>query len=167
VVDEKRKCNKTQLIFLARKAGDDPPSQSERASPLAKVQAWKKSIRYITFAVSILLCFNIAITVGLILRFGATEGVSTLFVGTCQTVAKMDLGLHLAINALSTGIVLASNYVMQCLNAPSRKQVDEAHAKGAWLYIGLPSIRNATRVGWKKGLLWLFLGISAIPLSLL
>ena len=134
---------------------------------LEKAQLQKKSIRYIALAVFVLLCFNIAVTIGLVLRFGATKGVSTLYVGRCKTVARIDLGLHLANNALSTALVLASNYVMQLLNSPSRKQVYEAHAKGKWLCIGVPSIDNATRVGWNKGQLWLFLGISAIPLALL
>ncbi|KAJ5034253.1 hypothetical protein NUH16_005685 [Penicillium rubens] len=36
----------------------------------------------------------------------------------------------------------ASNYCMQCLAAPSRSEVDEAHQKRAWLAIGTPDIAH-------------------------
>jgi hypothetical protein len=53
--------------------------------------------------------------------------------------------LHLVINILSTAMLGASNYCMQCLASPSRSQVDEAHKKQVWLRIGVPNIWDLLR----------------------
>ncbi|KAK2765090.1 hypothetical protein FQN54_008789 [Arachnomyces sp. PD_36] len=45
------------------------------------------------------------------------------------------MGLHLVINVLSTVILAATNYCMQCLGAPARADIDKAHAQRRWLEI--------------------------------
>ena len=79
----------------------------------------------------------------------------------------MSLWLHLAINVLSTLLLGASNYCMQCLTSPTREEVDRAHSRHIWLDIGIPSVRNLRRVSWYKIILWWLLAISGIPLHLL
>lgn len=37
--------------------------------------------------------------------------------------------MHIIINILSTALLAASNYVMQCLSAPTRPDVNEAHTQ--------------------------------------
>ncbi|KAJ5929587.1 hypothetical protein N7454_006537 [Penicillium verhagenii] len=68
---------------------------------------------------------------------------------------------------LSTGLLSASNYRMQCLAATTRQNIDEAHRKGQWLDIGVPSARNLFRVSVKRSLLWFCLAISSLQFHLL
>ena len=51
-----------------------------------------------------------------------SHGVSTLYQGSCALVKRLDLWLHLLINVLSTGMLMASNYCMQLQAAPTRKE---------------------------------------------
>ncbi|RSL52670.1 hypothetical protein CEP54_010779 [Fusarium duplospermum] len=58
--------------------------------------------------------------------------------GPCSDMRYLNAGLHLIINALSSVLLAASNYGMQCISAPTRADVDKAHFKGGWLDIGVP-----------------------------
>ena len=91
----------------------------------------------------------------------------TLFQGDCERVRRLNIGAHLAINILSTILLGASNYAMQCLSSPTRKEVDAAHARRKWLDIGVPSARNLGRISRKRVVLWVLLVISSLPLHLL
>jgi hypothetical protein len=95
------------------------------------------------------------------------ESVVELFNGSCSKIENMDLWVHLAINALSTLLLGGSNYCMQCLCAPTRKDVDAAHSKGVWLDIGVPSTRNLRRVPVYKTVMWVMLVLSSLPLHLM
>ena len=95
-----------------------------------------------------------------------SAGVGTIFTGSCDKVKRLDLWLHVVINILGTILIAASNFNMQCLNAPNRKEVDAAHAKGYWLDIGVLSIRNYLYMSRRKKWLWGLLAFSTIPLHL-
>ena len=79
----------------------------------------------------------------------------------------MSLWLHFVINVLCTALLSASNYCMQCLSAPTRQDIDKAHAQKKWLDIGIPSVRNLRSITWKHITLWWLLAISSIPLHLM
>lgn len=70
-------------------------------------------------------------------------------------------------NALGTLLLSGSNYCMQVLCAPTRRELDQAHAQGRWLDIGVPSFRNLWRISPKRVVVWWVLGLSSIPLHLL
>jgi hypothetical protein len=93
--------------------------------------------------------------------------MSTIYTGDCKRVETTDTWIHLAINALSTLLLSGSNYCMQCLSAPTRAEVDAAHARKKWLDIGVPSIRNLRNIGRKRVFLWWCLGLSSVPLHLI
>ncbi|KAF2834551.1 hypothetical protein M501DRAFT_922725, partial [Patellaria atrata CBS 101060] len=95
------------------------------------------------------------------------EGRAILFNGECSKASHINSGIHLVINVLSSLLLGASNYSMQCLSAPTRLDVDKAHVKGRWLDIGVPSVRNISAIGWARVLLWFSLAISSLPLHLL
>jgi hypothetical protein len=61
----------------------------------------------------------------------------------------------------------ASNYIMQCLAAPTRKSIDKAHAAGHFVNIGLLSLQNLLFLPSWKGRLWYAVGFSTIPTHLL
>lgn len=78
--------------------------------------------------------------------FGVKGGLGTIQDGSCTTTKNLGFWLHLVINVLSTLLLGASNYSMQCLSSPTRSEVDEAHRKHQWLDIGVPSVRNLKRI---------------------
>ena len=82
-------------------------------------------------------------------------------------VEKYDTWIHLAINVVSTALLSGSNYCMQVLCAPNRKEVDDAHARKRYMDIGVPSLRNLTLIRKEKLLLWCLLGLSSLPLHLM
>lgn len=87
--------------------------------------------------------------------------------GECDDIKNLNRGLHIFINILSTVLLSGSNYCMQCLSAPTRTDIDRAHAKRIWLDIGVPSIRNLKHISRRRLWLWLLLGVSSVPLHLL
>jgi hypothetical protein len=98
---------------------------------------------------------------------GFHDGMATLYTGNCKKTETMNTWIHLAINALSTLLLSGSNYCMQCLSAPTREEVDRAHAKRMWLDVGIPSVRNLRNIAWKRVVLWWCLGLSSVPLHLM
>lgn len=96
-----------------------------------------------------------------------SEGNGDLYVGDCQVVNRQNMGIHVLINALSSLLLSASNYTMQCVSAPTRKECDKAHAKGDWLDIGVPGVRNLARISLRRRVLWALLAVSSIPIHLL
>lgn len=90
-----------------------------------------------------------------------------IYEGKCTVANQWSTGLHVIINILSTWLLAASNYVMQCLNAPSREDLDRAHPQGRWLYIGTWSFKNFREMDWKRKTLWGLLFLSSTPIHLL
>lgn len=110
------------------------------------------------FAAAIVLSINVVLTIVAASiaysKAGAQEFTpATLYRGKCSTSKNWVRGLHLLINALSTIMLAASNYCMQCLCAQSRKTVDNAHSQRRWLDIGVPSIENLCFFGWRRCIL--------------
>lgn len=115
---------------------------------------------------------TISLFAGLVASTRQTHGLAKALLfydGTCDggTAAQLNVALHLLLNIISTAVFASSNFFMQVLNSPSRKEVDKIHARGSWLGIGVPSVRNAFRVGKFKTSCWLLLLVSSIPLHLL
>ncbi|KAI0096094.1 hypothetical protein GGR51DRAFT_568865 [Nemania sp. FL0031] len=88
-------------------------------------------------------------------------------------VSVANLAFHLLINICSTLVLTradrlaSSNFFMQILNAPSREEINNAHFKGSWLGIGVPSVRNIFLLSKFKAWCWVALFISSIPIHLL
>ena len=110
---------------------------------------------------------NLVLTIWATRTFGAQNGYGTLVEGECSKTRKASTWIHLAINVLSTILLSASNYCMQILTAPTRPEVDRAHAKGKWLDIGVPSVRNLKWISAKRVCVWICLALSSLPLHLL
>lgn len=95
---------------------------------------------------------------------GFEGGVATVQEGDCNVTKKLDLWLHLAINLLSTLLLGASNYTMQCLSAPTRDEIDKAHRQRISLDIGTLSFQNLRSISWRRVILWWLLAVSSVPL---
>lgn len=110
-------------------------------------------------------CINLVFTIWAGVTSGSGTNVGTLYKGECSTVHKMDSWIHIGINIMGTLLLGASNYTMQCLGSPTRKEVDIAHRLGKYKDIGLPSLRNL--VGWQRRIVFVLLLLSTLPLHFL
>jgi hypothetical protein len=108
---------------------------------------------------------NLAITIWGSIASKENQGL--LDAGDCDHIKRVNTGIHLLINVFSTILLGGSNYCMQCLSAPTRKEIDRAHAAGTWLNIGIPSFRNLRYIRRRRVVLWFLLGLSSLPLHLL
>lgn len=93
-----------------------------------------------------------------------THGV--LYYGKCSVSNAWSTILGILINLLSTAMLAASNYCTQCLSAPSRADVDRAHAQKIWLGIGTFSVKNLLLRSLTYRTLWLLLHITSTPIHL-
>lgn len=134
-----------------------------------RFRGWRLGICLNTFFAAVVLGINLLTTIWAVSQSTtvAEGGRRRLYEGTCGRVKAINLAGHVLINDLSTILLSASNYCMQCLSAPNRREVDKAHAKRNWLDIGTPSVRNLGSIAPVRVLLWLLLVVSSLPLHLL
>ena len=130
---------------------------------------WHTGVLACATSVVVVLFINVGLTI-----YAATNpdyrmkrGIWTLYEGSCDKSKTIGLWLHLVINALSTVLLSGSNYTQQCLAAPTRSEIDVAHARRRWMDIGVPSIRNLFKIKPERTLLWIAIGVTSIPLHLL
>ena len=115
----------------------------------------------------VLCCNMVLIVIGATSTSGYdAEGISKIIEGDEALITRWNTVLHIFINALSTVLLSASNYTMQVLSSPTRKDIDAAHAKGKWLDVGLLSPRNLLSIPRRRATLWLILATSSVPLHL-
>jgi hypothetical protein len=139
-----------------------PALAKGRASP-----GWRFGVVSCACSAFFVFIINLSGTIWAIRTKGQQDGRGTIYGGSCTRVRELNVAIHLLINVLSTILLSASNYCMQCLSAPTRIEVDKAHAKRQWLDIGVPSIKNLTHISAKRVLLWWLLGLTSLPLHLL
>ncbi|KAJ4299332.1 hypothetical protein N0V90_004577 [Kalmusia sp. IMI 367209] len=126
---------------------------------------WRFGAINCAISASIVFLINLIVTI-----WGSVHNKSqgnVLFEGDCERARKLNTGLHFLINLLSTILLSSSNYCMQCLSAPTRKEIDAAHAKGKWLDIGVQSVHNLRNINTRRTVVWFLLGLSSLPLHLL
>ncbi|KAH7088113.1 hypothetical protein FB567DRAFT_591531 [Paraphoma chrysanthemicola] len=131
-----------------------------------RISGWRGGVTFaVACSASVLLvnviCAIVAATAG-----QPSDGIATAYTGDCKVATRWTTGLHLLINVLSSMLLGASNYCMQRLVAPTRTEIDKAHAAGKWLDIGMPSLRNLSSISKKRLMLWILLAASSIPLHL-
>ncbi|KAJ9613924.1 hypothetical protein H2200_002060 [Cladophialophora chaetospira] len=135
-----------------------------------RLQGWRFGVFISLVAVTICLLAELVMLIcamTLNLPQGDKDGIGLLYVGNCAKVERINTLLAIPLNIIATVLVATSNYVMQCLSAPSRKEVDEAHAKGSFLNIGIPSVHNLLqKLSWNS-FLWLTLVLTTVPIHLL
>ncbi|KAF2832511.1 hypothetical protein CC86DRAFT_366289 [Ophiobolus disseminans] len=123
---------------------------------------WRFGILHFAVWATIVFFINLVVTI-----WGSTQKQSgVLLEGDCNRVKNLNTSLHVLINVLSTILLSGSNYCMQCLSAPTRSEVDTAHAQGKWLDIGIPSIRNVKHLSRQRIQLWILLALTSLPLHL-
>ena len=128
---------------------------------------WKRGASLCLIVVVAVLILNTIITAWAALTFGLSGGIGTIHRDDCDTIKRTGLWLHIAINVLSTMLLSASNYFMQCLCSPTRQEVDKAHARRMWLDIGIQSMRNLGKISPMRMALWICLAATSIPLHIM
>jgi hypothetical protein len=144
--------------------------------------AWKSFKRWRTKRKTALSCgilvaastlfINLCATIYIPLHSAPTTGLQQplnprLFIGDCSQASKINTYVHFVVNALSSLILLTSNMFMQLLLAPTRKQIDIAHAKRRSVDIGIFSLGNFFVVSKRNRFIWVCLAITSLPLHLL
>lgn len=132
-----------------------------------RFHGWRMSVSVCAGTAGVVLLINSILTLWASIKYGNEGGFATLQEGSCKKTKTLSLWLHLAINVLSTLLLSASNYSMQCLASPTREEVDKAHRRQIWLDIGVPSVRNLRHISWYRITLWSLLALSGVPLHLL
>jgi len=95
----------------------------------------------------------------------AAQGI--LMEGSCANVKKSNIVLLIPINIVATLIISCSNYVMQCMSAPSRRDLDRAHNLGYHVHVGVSPARNNFHNGTIRQLSWWLIGATSIPVHLM
>ncbi|KAK8073075.1 hypothetical protein PG996_006423 [Apiospora saccharicola] len=96
----------------------------------------------------------------------STFGSTTIDEGRCDDTSRTSIILHVLVNIVSTGVLASSNFFMQIVTSPTRKEIDQAHMFLQPLNIGLPSWRNLSSLPHFKKACWLLLLSSSIPIHL-
>ena len=163
----KRGLLRIKKTFLASGAAAARNPLRRQKKRTTKYSGWRFGSLVACFEVGICLTINVLFTAFAITSSNPPNGIGTLYEGSCKTVKNLDTWLHVVLNGLATALIGASNYNMQCLASPSRQEIDRAHAKGTWLDIGIPSVRNLRHIERKRVFLWALLATSSLPLHLL
>ena len=110
---------------------------------------------------------NVVVTIWATQTYGVQDGLGTIQEGSCSETKNLGFWLHFMINVLSTALLGASNYSMQCLSSPTRFDIDKAHSENTWMDIGIASVRNLSKIPASRISLWWLLALSSMPLHLL
>jgi hypothetical protein len=132
-----------------------------------KLQGWRFGLAMSTSAATFVLVTNVLVVIVAASTSKIENGIGTLHTGNCSIVNKWNIALHVLINAISSVLLSASNYAMQCLTSPTRNECNDAHVRGDWLDIGVAGVRNLTRISRRRRILWILLAGSSIPIHLL
>jgi len=130
-------------------------------------KGWRPNILLGSIFAIIVFSLNLGVTIFSAVSRRDDDGRKILFEGDCGRAEKVNTAIHFVINVLSTILLSASNYGMQCLSGPTREEVDKAHAQRYWLDIGVLSFRNLMRIAVRRRFLWFLLAMSSVPLHLL
>lgn len=153
---------------------DDHPSTSTTnllafenpTKPLRKQQGWRFSAALFGWTATVACLINIGLLIYAIAIWDRT-GLCPVSTGNCRRISNLGIAAHVVINIISSVLLSASNFCMQCLSAPTRADIDRQHKRGMWMDIGVPSIRNLTQISSVRFGLWLLLAASSMPLHLL
>ena len=135
-----------------------------------KQSGFRRSILMFSIAALIIFIANFSFVIWAVAGNEVKDGIGVIAEKSCAETSRLNSAIHVIINVLSTILLAGSNYCMQCLSAPTRKEVDAAHKQHHWLDIGVSSVRNVirpTRTNITRTVIWLLLGLSSLPLHLL
>lgn len=150
-----------------------PKRVEDNVAERLQADGWRFGASVAAITTGVIATINFIMSVVFLNVDNSSSGSSTskmlteLFHGSCEKAATLNTWTHLAINVISACLLAGSNFTMQVLIAPTRRDIDRAHAKERWLDIGLPSMRNLGHIGRRRSCLWWVLALTSLPLHLL
>lgn len=165
-----------EKLFSKRAHGDAVQSSTNRKSASflksyitqKRLSGWRAGAQSAALLAFLSLVINLTAIVWLKSHPANNEsGLVEVFQGSCSTVSRMNTWVHLLINIMSTLLLSGTNYCMQCLCAPTRREIDKAHAQSRFLDIGVQSYHNLFSKSLSQQLMWLILVISSVPLHIM
>ncbi|KAF2500561.1 hypothetical protein BU16DRAFT_251071 [Lophium mytilinum] len=129
---------------------------------------WRQSVKFAFIFTAAILSLNLLFII--VVAAKATHESTTsvvIYDGICKKAGRYSSTFHFVINAASSIVLASSSYCLQCLSAPTRDDVDRAHADKTWMDIGILSFRNVRRISTTRRGLWILLVLSSLPLHLL
>lgn len=105
---------------LSSKPLSEPDSHQPKHSKMRKLQGWRFGLAVSASAATLVLVTNVLLVIGAASASKLENGIGKLHLGNCDVVDRWNTALHLLINALSSLLLSASNYAMQCLSSPTR-----------------------------------------------
>ncbi|APA05262.1 hypothetical protein sscle_01g000320 [Sclerotinia sclerotiorum 1980 UF-70] len=163
----KKKERWMQLVFSFQNPSREKPNKSEeetKGPDEAGAHHWKSQSSVLTALMGSVLVVYIVFVIWASQRSGKGTNIGTIYDGSCSMVNATNLGLHILINIMGMVVSMASACALYFLSSPTRDEIDEAHAKGNSLDIGVLSLRNLK--GLKKKILFGLLLISSVPMHL-
>ncbi|KAK5159185.1 hypothetical protein LTS14_002327 [Recurvomyces mirabilis] len=146
---------------------EEPPLDGVSYRAKTPRSKWRTTISFGALAALLVLCANVAILVWTTRTHRANHnGATTLFTGSCERTRQITLWADLAINILSTILLSASNTCAQLLCAPTRSDIEAAHAATKYVDVGIQSMRNLWYVSRRRHAMWWLVACSSIPLHL-
>ncbi|KAM3068658.1 hypothetical protein ACMFMG_011181 [Clarireedia jacksonii] len=129
-----------------------------------RTRQWKSRCFIASVFMGSVLIIHVVFMIWAARRSGGEANIGIIYQGECATVDNMSMGLHILINVIAMIATTASLCGMYFLSSPTRQEVDEAHARGRSLDIGVLSVRNLKTL--KKKALFGVLMISSLPIHL-
>lgn len=136
-------------------------------STTKRFTGWRVGASYFALGALISLILHVILAIWITTLDSFQNEVSVIWTGKCSTAGTYNTILRAGTTAIATLLIGGSNYCMQCLTAPTRKDLQTAHNKGIWLDVGVQSIRNLKVIKGHKAVLWLLVVISSVPIHLL
>ncbi|TGZ80807.1 hypothetical protein EX30DRAFT_39561 [Ascodesmis nigricans] len=122
---------------LSLGSDDEVPEKHPSNPRFNKKSHWRSVINLAVFTMGVITFANLLLFVTVLGKHGWGNSTQLLQEGKCKTVKISSTIWHLMINVASTMLLGSSNFIMQCLTAPTRKDVDWAHEKRKFLEIGV------------------------------
>jgi len=130
--------------------GEAKTSFQVKSSWQWRFSGWRGGVAVSIAVSSFVLILNAILAIVAATRWEKSDNIATVFTGDCTLVARRMVAVHLIINILSSLLLEASNSCMQRLVAPTRKEINKAHARKTWLDIGIPSLRNLASISRRR-----------------
>jgi hypothetical protein len=132
-----------------------------------RLKGWRLSVFLGLLITIFVLIVNIAILAWTYSSLVIKSGSAIAWAGTSNNLKNVSTWMHLGVNILSSLLLAASNNAMQCLVAPTRREVEKAHASGKWIQIGIPGMHNLSKIAPSRAIVWALLLLSSLPIHLL
>ncbi|RBR17039.1 hypothetical protein FVER53590_28836 [Fusarium verticillioides] len=150
-------------VDILRKYIPEADPQDPRAQTLRVKMAKKATMLKIQLGIALfVVALNIGTTIWAVIIYPPNrQGIGSIAFGSCHNLSLINTLLHGLINVLSSLILGAGSYCMQLLVGPSRREIDQAHAHGRSLEIGVASFKNLRHIAGKRSIIWAILGITS------